>query len=104
MGRLQVVLSMRKPKAASRLTMEALRKLEDLGYRYVLIKGYMPDRRADYIELNHFILVPVKALPEGEGEKEIYAPIDSEILRDWANQPDDGIVAFIEGYSSFFNK
>jgi len=89
---------MQKPSASSRLTKKSLQELKDLGFRYVLVKGYTPDRRFDYIELNYFTLVPVKDLPEDPGQKEIFAPIDSDILEDWANQPDRGIKAFIEGY------
>jgi hypothetical protein len=90
---------MQKPTAANRLTKQSLEVLKELGFRYILVKGYTPDRRYDYIELNHFTLVPVKELPEDPGQKEIFAPIDSDILQDWASQPDNGIAAFIEGYS-----
>jgi hypothetical protein len=89
---------MQKPKNASRLTKQSLRELKELGFRYVLVKGYTPDRRFDYIELNYFTLVPVKDLPDDPGQKEIFAPIDSEILDDWASQPEKGVKAFIEGY------
>ena len=89
---------MQKPNTASKLTKKSLQELKDLGFRYVLVKGYTPDRRFDYIELNYFTLVPVKELPEDPGEKEIFAPIDSEILDDWASQPERGIEAFIQGY------
>jgi len=95
---------MHKPPASSRLTNQAIQVLKDLGYQYVVVKGYTPDRRNDYIELNHFMLEPVKQLPEGSGQTGIFAPIDSDIIRDWANQADDGIKAFIEGYPRLFQK
>lgn len=79
-----------------RLTHQTLQELKDKGFRYVLVKGYIPDRRHAYIELNHFVLVPVTELPVDPGKKEIYAPIDSEILLDWANSMDGGVVAYIE--------
>ena len=86
---------MKNDGSAIRLTLQGLQELKDLGFRFVLIKGYTLDRRSDYIELNHFILVPVKQLPEDPAQKEIYEPIESEILLDWASSP-DGIKAFIE--------
>jgi len=89
---------MGKPNATIRLTKKSLQQLKDLGFRYVLVKGYTPDKRNDYIELNYFTLVPVMELPEDPAQKEIFAPIDSDILDEWASQPDNGIKAFIEEY------
>ncbi|HET6256634.1 MAG TPA: hypothetical protein VFE32_21345 [Puia sp.] len=86
---------MRPGKAVSRLTEQKLNELKKLGYQFVLVKGYTPERGADFIGLNYFTLLPVKKLPEDPGEKEIYAPIDDEILSEWANS-DNGILAFIE--------
>ena len=86
------------------MTKKSLQELKELGFRYVLVKGYTPDRRFDYIELNHFTLVPVKELPEDPGQKEIFAPIDSEILDEWASQPEMGIMAFIEGYPKLIER
>jgi len=78
-----------------RLTKEIIAQLKKKGYRYVLIKGYTPSRRSDYIELDSFKLTPVKELPEDPAEKEIYAPLDSKILLDWAT-PENGVEAFID--------
>jgi len=39
---------------------------------------------------------PVNQLPEDPAEKEIYEPIDSEILLDWASSMDSGVVALIQ--------
>jgi hypothetical protein len=91
---------MEKLGAAVRLTMERLQKLKSLGFLYMLVRGYTANKKFDVIELDHFYLVPVKELPEPQGEKGIYAPIDSEIIEQWARQAEDGINAFIEGYSS----
>ena len=87
---------MAKRKPSIRLTARILHQLKEKGFQYVLIKGYSPDRRHDYIQLNHLTLVPVMELPREAGEKEIFAPIDSEILLDWANSPDKEFLAFIE--------
>src|SRR5882757_10904309 len=79
-----------------RLTQQSLQQLKDSGFRFVLIKGYTTDRRIDYIEVNYFTLVPVKDLPEDPNKKEIYEPIDSEILMEWASFPDHGAKVVIE--------
>jgi hypothetical protein len=90
---------MEKPGTSTRLTMDRLQKLKSLGFLYMLVRGYSPSRKSDFIELDHFNLVPVKELPKAQGEKGIYAPIDSEIIEDWAQRPEGGISAYIEGYS-----
>ncbi len=79
-----------------RLTQQSLESLKDRGFRFVLIKGYTTDRRQDYIELNYFTLVPVKELSDDPNKKEIYEPIDSTILREWALSPDEGLKVIIE--------
>ena len=89
---------MQKLTIESRLTKESLEELRAMGFTYILIKTYSPDWRGDYIGLNYLTLQPVKELPQGEGEKEIYESIESKILEDWAALPEDGICAFIEGY------
>jgi hypothetical protein len=83
-------------KATIRLTDKTLQDLKDKGYQYVIVKGYTPDRQLDHIQLNHFVLMPVVELPTEPGEKEIYAPIDSEVLAEWAGSTDSSFEAFIE--------
>jgi len=87
---------MAKSKSPVRLTPQILQDLKRSGYRYVLIKDYAVDRRFDFIQLNNFTLTPVRELPEGPGEKEIYAPIDSEIIEEWANSSDAALTAYID--------
>ena len=87
---------METSRSATRLTKQSLQQLKDSGFQFVLIKGYTTDRRVDYIEVNYFTLVPVKDLPEDPNKKEIYEPIDSEILMEWASFPDDGAKVIIE--------
>jgi hypothetical protein len=87
---------MRNYRNSDKLTVKRLQELKDLGFRFVLIKGYALDRRADYIELNHFSLLPVKELPEDPAQKEIYEPIESEILLEWASSVDSGVTAYID--------
>lgn len=79
-----------------KLTVQTLEDLKRKGFQYVLIKGYTLDRRLDYIQMNHFTLVPVRELPVNPTEKEIFEPIDSEILKEWASSPDNGLTAYIE--------
>jgi hypothetical protein len=86
---------MPKERSSIRLTLQTLEKLKERGYRYVLVESYTLDRRSDFIEMNHFLLKPVKELPR-PGEWGIFEPIDSHILREWADQPDNGVKAFIE--------
>lgn len=78
-----------------RLTQKILLQLKENGFQYVLVKGYSPGKKMDWIELNAFKLKPVKELPEDPAEKEIFAPVDSEILLEWA-APENNIEAFIE--------
>ncbi|HWB93924.1 MAG TPA: hypothetical protein VG605_18850 [Puia sp.] len=81
---------------ATRLTKRSLQQLKASGYQYVLIKGYSLSRKVDYIELNSFMLTPVRELPEDPADKEIFAPVDSEILLQWASADSHGVEAYIE--------
>jgi len=83
-------------KSAARLTLKNLQNLKDSGFLYVLVKGYSTGRRVDYIELNYFILTPVKDLPTDPAKKEIYEPIESPILIEWASFPENGVKVLIE--------
>lgn len=87
---------MAKNKSRIRLTNRTLQALKDNGYQFVLVKGYGFNQHPDYLQLNYFTLVPVKTLPQEPGEKEIYAPIDSEVLTEWANSPDNELEAYIQ--------
>lgn len=78
-----------------KLTQQALQRLQREGFEYVLIKGYSVHKKLDYMELNSFRLTPVKALPTDPAQKEIYAPLDSEILLQWAGMGSE-VEAFIE--------
>ena len=86
--------------SAARLTKQSLQYLKDSGYRFVLVRGYTRDRRVDYIELSYFTLIPVKELSEDPNKKGIYEPIDSPILMEWANFPDERVRVIIEAEPS----
>lgn len=87
---------MTKSKSSVKLTRKTLQELKDNGFLYVLVKGYTLDRCVDHIQLNHFTLLPVRELPSEPGKKGIYAPLDSEVLSEWASFDDNGPDAFIQ--------
>jgi SAM-dependent methyltransferase len=88
------------PRSVSRLTAQNLQILKAQGFRFVLVKGVTGDRRTDYITFSHFTLTPVKELPGETARKEIFEPIDSEILLQWANCQDDRVAVYIENQAS----
>ena len=90
---------MARNRSRIKLTDKSLQELKDKGFQYVLIKGYTPAQKNDHIELNQFILVPVRELPDSPGDKEIFAPIDSDVLAYWADPSIGGIEAFIDLHS-----
>ena len=94
---------METPSSAIKLTKESLQHLKDSGFRFVLVNAYTTDRRVDYIAPNYITLVPVRDLPKDPNKKEIYEPIDSEILLEWANFPDQGVKVIIEAEVSALN-
>jgi hypothetical protein len=85
-------------KSPARLTKKTLQQLKDKGFQYVLIKGYSLSKKIDYIDFDSFRLIPVKELPEDPAEKEIYAPLDSEILLEWTSAGTGTIEAYIDGF------
>jgi hypothetical protein len=63
--------------------------LEREGYKYVQIKGLTTEKRYDYLAPHFLLLVPLKELPVDPREKDIYEPIPSPILEQWARESDD---------------
>ena len=76
-------------------TMATLRALKDKGFRYVQVKGFTSDKRIDYMDPQHLVLIPITSLPAEAGEMEIYEPIESPLLREWAGNSHDGIAVLI---------
>lgn len=66
------------------LNKKSLDKLESQGYKFVLVKGLTSDHHYEHVEPQCLLLVPVKELPSDPGEKDVYAPIQSERLHQWA--------------------
>ena len=72
-----------------------LADLEKQGYKYVQIKGLTTDKRCDYLSPHFLILVPLKELPADQRDKDIYEPIPSTILEQWAKEADDHFKIYI---------
>jgi hypothetical protein len=53
------------------------------------------DNHYDYVEPHFIVLVPMKELPVNPINKDIYEPVNSELLRQWCNKTDDGTEVFI---------
>ena len=71
------------------LTLESLLNLENSGYKFVQVKGLTMDRHYDYVEPHCIVLVPLKELPTAQINKDIYEPVDSALLREWATDKND---------------
>jgi len=76
-------------------TLQALEELKNRGFRYVRVNAFTQDKRLDYMEPRYFVLAPIKDLPDDMNKKGIYEPINSQLLIDWANSPDEGIKVFV---------
>lgn len=76
-------------------TLQTLEKLKTRGFQYVRVNAFTQDKRMDYMEPHYFMLIPVKELPDNINEKGIYEPINSQLLIDWANSPNEGIKVFV---------
>ena len=76
-------------KANSRTTVPfsktMLAQLKKQGYKYLQIKGHTHDNRIDHIQPHYLILIPFKEFPQDKRDIEIYEPINSDILRSWAD-------------------
>lgn len=75
--------------ACTQLSLKALQNLETKGYKYVQIKGLTSDKHYEYVEPYYWVLVPMKELPVDPAKRDIYEPIDSDILKQWAQDVSD---------------
>ena len=71
------------------MTINLLQALEKKGFQYVQVKGFTSDKHFDYVDPRVFIMVPMKELPTDPFLKDIYEPINSELLKKWANEKDE---------------
>jgi hypothetical protein len=81
--------------STARFNKAALEMLKQKGFRYVQIKGFTTEKKLDYMEPRYLLLIPIKELPVDSGEMEIYEPVDSKLLVDWAAHPRDGMTVLI---------
>ena len=81
--------------ATTLFTMAALEALKDKGFRYVQIKGFTADKKLDYMEPRYWVLFPLKELSSNKCEVEIYEPINSQTLMDWATHPREGMKVLV---------
>ena len=82
---------MRKAIAESKtggleFNVKTLDQLQVSGYRFFQIKGMTIDKHYEYIEPQVLVLVPMKELPTDPYKKDIYEPIQSELLYKWATE------------------
>jgi hypothetical protein len=80
---------------AVQLDAAVLHDIEKRGYKYVLVKGLTIDKRYDYLAPRFLLLIPLKELPEDPRDKDIYEPIPSPLLEQWAEEPDDHLEVII---------
>lgn len=78
-----------------KLTIQALQILENKGFKFVQVKGLTLDKHYDYVEPHFLLLLPIKELPEDQSKKDIYEPIDSDLLKQWANDSNTNTDVFI---------
>ncbi len=71
------------------LTLKALELLEKKGFQYVQVKAFTSDRHFDYVDPSMFIMFPMRELPTDPLLRDIYEPIDSDLLRAWASEDND---------------
>lgn len=71
------------------LTLKALEALEEKGFQYVQVKAFTSDRHFDYVEPSMFIMFPLRELPTDPLKKDIYEPINSELLKAWASEDNE---------------
>jgi hypothetical protein len=87
-------ITMRKGIAEARsatieFNKKALDQLQSKGYKFVQVKGLTVDKHYDYVEPHFLVLVPMKELPTDPLKRDIYEPIGSELLYQWANEANE---------------
>jgi hypothetical protein len=78
------------------LTLKVLQILIDKGYRFVQVRGISIDKHYEYIEPNCIILIPIHELPTDQAQKDIYEPIGSELLRQWASEQNKNFKIYVQ--------
>ena len=78
-----------------KLTVPALQALEGKGFKFVQVVGLTLDNHYDYVDPHSLLLLPIKELPTDQAKKDIYEPIGSEMLKEWANDTGSNTQVFI---------
>jgi hypothetical protein len=81
--------------ATTPLSLKALQILEDKGFKFVQVKGLTLDKHYEHIEPHFLLLLPIKELPVDQSKKDIYEPIGSDLLKQWASDNDSNTDVFI---------
>ncbi len=68
---------------------KALDQLQSKGYKFVQVKGLTVDKHYDYVEPHFLVLVPMKELPTDPFKRDIYEPIGSDLLYQWASEENE---------------
>lgn len=77
-------------KAATiEFSIKALDLLQSKGFKFVQIKGLTMDKHYDYVEPHYLVLVPYRELPTDPLKRDIFEPIKSELLYQWATEKNE---------------
>ena len=72
--------------ATVEFSVKALDSLQSKGYKFVHVIGLTADNHYDYTDPHCLLLVPLKELPTDPEKRDIYEPIESELLYKWAEE------------------
>ena len=81
--------------ATSRLSIEILERLQAKGYSFVQVKWLTPDNHYDFVVPASIVLIPMRDLPTDPARKDVYEPVDSDLLRQWAQSKNNTIQVYI---------
>ncbi len=65
-------------------SVQALDNLQSRGYKFVQVVGLTADNHYDYTDPDFLVLLPLKELPTDPQKRDIYEPLESELLYKWA--------------------
>jgi len=77
------------------LTLQSLEDIRNREFRYVRVNAFSHDNRPDYMEPHYFVLEPIVDIPDDVNKKGIYEPVNSKLLTEWANFPNEGIKVYV---------
>ena len=83
--------------ATSAFNLDSLHSLTNEGFKFVQVKGFTMDNHYEYVEPHYLVLFPMKELPADPALKDIYEPIDSELLQQWAMEKNEDFEIRVSG-------